>query len=254
LTPPIANFTVNTTSGTAPLAVQFTDTSTGAPTSWSWTFGDGGTSTEQSPVHAYSKKGAYTVSLRVVNSQGVDVETRPGAVTVVKRDDKPVASFTWAEPAVAGVPVQFTDTSAGEITHWDWKIGWSAYSVQNPVHTFSMPGEYQVTLRVRGSKGWSKPFEQKVRVRAQDIPLTASFSASPVSGKTPLSVRFTDASTGGPVSWFWSFGDGKQSRDQSPKHVYQKAGTYTVNLTVTDAARRTATVTRTALVTVTGKM
>jgi len=253
LTPPIANFTVNTTSGTAPLAVQFTDTSTGAPTSWSWTFGDGGTSTEQSPVHVYSKKGVYTVSLKIVNPQGADVETRPGALTVVKRDDQPVASFTWAEPAVAGVPVQFTDTSTGEIINWDWKIDRSTYSVQNPAHTFSTPGEYKVTLRVKGSKGWSKPFEQKVQVLAQDVPLTASFSASPVSGKAPLSVRFTDASTGGPVRWSWSFGDGKQSSDQSPTHVYGKAGTYTVQLTVTDAARRTATITRTALITVTGK-
>lgn len=150
---PTAGFGVNTERGAAPLAVKFTDTSTGAPTSWSWTFGDGGTSTEQSRVHVYSKKGVYTVSLQIVNPWGVDVETRSGAVTVVKRDDQPVASFAWTEPAVAGVPVWFTDTSTGEITRWDWKIGQSAYSIQNPVHTFSTPGEYKVTLRVRGSKG-----------------------------------------------------------------------------------------------------
>ncbi|MDI6867655.1 PKD domain-containing protein [Methanoculleus sp.] len=65
----VANFTANITSGQAPLAVAFTDTSTGGPVSWSWNFGDGNTSTAQNPVHTYTAAGTYTVSLSVTNAQ-----------------------------------------------------------------------------------------------------------------------------------------------------------------------------------------
>ena len=54
LNPPVANFNASPTSGNAPLPIQFTDNSTGSPTSWSWTFGDGGTSTAQNPSHTYT--------------------------------------------------------------------------------------------------------------------------------------------------------------------------------------------------------
>lgn len=64
----------------------------------------------------------------------------------------------------------------------------------------------------------------------------ADFIASPVSGNVPLSVTFTDRSTGSPTSWQWSFGDGSSSALQNPQHVYQQAGTYTVMLTVSNAS------------------
>lgn len=57
----------------------------------------------------------------------------------------------------------------------------------------------------------------------------AAFTASPVSGKAPLPVKFTDKSTGSPTSWSWNFGDKTTSKIQSPKHKYTKAGKYTVS-------------------------
>ncbi len=56
--PPAANFTGSPTSGSAPLTVEFTDTSGGSPTSWSWDFGDSGTSTAQNPSHEYTSVGS----------------------------------------------------------------------------------------------------------------------------------------------------------------------------------------------------
>ncbi len=67
---PVANFNAVPTTGFAPLSVQFTDTSTGPPATWSWTFGDGNTSTSQNPVHTYVTPGNYSVSLTVTNSVG----------------------------------------------------------------------------------------------------------------------------------------------------------------------------------------
>lgn len=81
---PTANFTGSPTSGEYPLAVAFTDQSGGSPTSWSWTFGDGGTSTAQNPSHTYTAAGAYTVSLTVINADGSDTLTRNGYINVTE--------------------------------------------------------------------------------------------------------------------------------------------------------------------------
>jgi len=78
--PPVANFVGNPTSGTAPLNVAFTDQSTNSPTSWSWTFGDGGASTAQHPSHTYAA-GTYTVSLTATNAYGSDGETKTNYIT-----------------------------------------------------------------------------------------------------------------------------------------------------------------------------
>ena len=67
---PTASFTASATSGTAPLNVQFTDTSTGVPTSWAWDFADGGSSTSQTPSHTFAANGTYVVQLTATNLQG----------------------------------------------------------------------------------------------------------------------------------------------------------------------------------------
>jgi hypothetical protein len=70
-------FSGTPTSGTAPLTVQFTDTSTGSPTGWSWDFGDGSpTSTEQNPSHVYTTPGTYTVTLTASNDSGPSTPAR----------------------------------------------------------------------------------------------------------------------------------------------------------------------------------
>lgn len=84
---PTASFSAAPTSGTAPLAVQFTDTSSGSPTAWTWTFGDATGSTEQNPAHTYSAAGTYTVTLTVSNSVGSDTATRAGLISVGSSGD-----------------------------------------------------------------------------------------------------------------------------------------------------------------------
>jgi PKD repeat protein len=81
-TAPTANFTANRTSGNVLLSVSFTDTSTGSPISWSWTFGDGGTSTLQNPSHQYTDAGIYTVALTATNSSGSNTKTITNYITV----------------------------------------------------------------------------------------------------------------------------------------------------------------------------
>lgn len=64
-------------------------------------------------------------------------------------------------------------------------------------------------------------------------PLVANFSATPTTGAVPLTVNFTDQSTGTVESWNWSFGDSSNSNEQNPSHTYNDTGSYTVTLTVT---------------------
>ncbi|WP_285291776.1 PKD domain-containing protein [Arthrobacter sp. ISL-28] len=81
---------------------------------------------------------------------------------------------------------------------------------------------------------------------ADPTPPAPSFTASPTSGKAPLTVSFTDTSTGFPWSWAWDFGDGGTSTEQNPSHTYTAAGIYTVQLTATNEAgsnSRTMTIT-----------
>jgi PKD repeat protein len=93
---PVANFTANPTSGPAPLTVYFTDTSTNSPTSWAWTFGDGGTSPAQHPSHQYLTADTYTVSLTATNAYGSDTETKVDYITVTSggAQDYTCASLT----------------------------------------------------------------------------------------------------------------------------------------------------------------
>ena len=73
---PVASFGASPTSGTVPLTVAFTDTSSGSPTAWSWNFGDGSApSTTQNPSHTYTAAGTYTVTLTASNAGGSNTAT-----------------------------------------------------------------------------------------------------------------------------------------------------------------------------------
>jgi PKD repeat protein len=79
---PVAAFNASPTSGSAPLAVTFTDASTGSITTWAWNFGNGSTSTLRQPTHTYTTAGTYTVTLTVTGPGGSDTATKTGYITV----------------------------------------------------------------------------------------------------------------------------------------------------------------------------
>jgi PKD repeat protein len=79
---PVAAFSASTTTGVAPLAMNFTNSSTGNITAYAWTFGDGTTSTSQNPAHVYSVAGTYTISLTATGPGGSNTQTRSGYVAV----------------------------------------------------------------------------------------------------------------------------------------------------------------------------
>ncbi len=151
---PVADFSGDPTSGTAPLTAYFTDLSSGSPTSWYWTFGDGGSSSQQNPNYTYNSAGTYTVTLTATNSVGSDGETKSGYITV-NPCVAPTASFTAAPTSgYAPLAVSFTDQSTGSPTSWSWDFGdGGSSSQQNPSYTYTSTGTYTVTLTASNGCG-----------------------------------------------------------------------------------------------------
>ena len=107
---PVAAFSGAPLSGSYPLDVSFTDQSSGTPTSWSWTFGDGGTSTAQNPVYTYTDAGNYTVSLSVSNAVGSDAETKLNYITVTEPGAVVVSSALADLPSLGTVSGSYLNT------------------------------------------------------------------------------------------------------------------------------------------------
>jgi len=146
-----------------------------------------------------------------------------------------VAAFTADEVSgCSPLEVHFTDQSTGDPISWTWNFGdGSPLSyVQNPIHVYSPGGSYTVSLTV--SDGGDSDTETKIDYITVLLDPLAGFTADPTSGDPPLTVYFTDQSTGA-ASWTWDFGDGSPlNYVQHPSHVYQECGVYDVTLTVTN--------------------
>ncbi|MEW5802523.1 MAG: PKD domain-containing protein [bacterium] len=227
---PVAYFTYTPASVCASSNVQFTDTSTGDPISWSWNFGDGTAgSTVQNPVHAFSQGGTFTVSLTVTNALA---KTHTCSRNIQVTSVPPTAAFSVS--ATSGqkpLTVTFTDQSTNNPTSWLWNFGDGASSTnRNPSHEFAQAGKYNVTLTVSNACGANTKTSGDIDVSAPPSNIVALFSANIMEGCSPLEVTFSDQSTGNPTAWEWSFGDGTTSAVKNPVHTYTHSGLYTVSL------------------------
>ncbi|MFO0983611.1 MAG: PKD domain-containing protein [Planctomycetota bacterium] len=148
------------------------------------------------------------------------------------RPERLMANFSGT-PRTGAIPllVSFTDESLGGPQSWFWEFGDGGTSTQqDPSHTYTVVGFYTVKLTVTHGP-YTHTLTRTDYVHATDPPPIADFSAAPLAGVLPLSVAFTDLSSGGPrTGWSWTFGDGGTSTNQNPGHVYTQPGFYTVTL------------------------
>ncbi len=157
---PTAIFTSDTQSGASSLTVQFTDQSTGSPTSWYWNFGDGSISSKQNPVHTYTTTRwpqTYTVTLTVTNANGSDRTVKTRYITVTPPPGPEAGFIASSTTGRSPLTVQFIDQSTGSPRLWSWNFGDGTTSTkQNPVHTYrSLRNSqyYTVTLTVSNERG-----------------------------------------------------------------------------------------------------
>ena len=207
------------------------------------------------PKHTYRYPGTYTVTLTVSNQYGTtDTETKQAYITVSAKAI--VADFDGnPKSGCAPLTVQFTDMSSDSPTMWDWDFGDGnivpasendsevqteckggkcppPYSWGNPKHTYTVPGTYTVTLTASNQFGATGTVTKQNFITVESCPpVKADFNAVPRTGEAPLTVTFTDLSTGNPTMWNWNFGDGSTDMVANPVHTYTKEGKYTVTLT-----------------------
>jgi len=203
----------------------------GTPISWDWNFGDGSThDTTQNPSHIYTGAGTYTVSLAADYGSGPITDTKPDYITVT---GSVTADFTGTPTSgPANLSVAFIDTSAGTPTAWDWDFGDGSThaTTQNPTHIYTVVGTYTVILIATNGAG----SDTEIKTDYIEVGLLVDFSATPVKGRSPLFVRFSDLTIGNPTTWAWNFGDGETSSLKNPVHLYNSAGVYTVSLTASN--------------------
>ena len=167
----IAGFSGTPTNGPAPLTVQFTDVSSGAPTIWYWDFGDRASAETQNPSHIYVNPGVYSVRLTVTGGGFSDSNVQIGYISVetptpiptettqtpTKTTPSPIKAEFSGSPTTGTAPltVTFTESSAGSPTSWLWDFGDGSSSILEnpPSHKYSVPGTYTVSLTVTGSGG-----------------------------------------------------------------------------------------------------
>ncbi|HPD52939.1 MAG TPA: PKD domain-containing protein, partial [Bacteroidia bacterium] len=238
-----ANFTSNVTSGCSPLIVNFSSTSTGSPTSFTWDFGDGiGNSNLQNPSYSYANPGVYTVTLTVSNGSSTDSETKTNYITVFRN---PSASFSISQDTVCeNIPITFTSTSTpgdGAINQYSWTFNDgtpSVTGVSSTSHAFSNGGSsirfYVPVLLINDVNGCNSTYNQD-SVWIVPVPVPGFFIASVNSCSAPATAQFTNTSTN-TTSFQWDFGDPASGANNTssltnPSHTYNTAGTYTVTLT-----------------------
>ncbi|MGZ5242791.1 MAG: PKD domain-containing protein [Bacteroidia bacterium] len=196
---------------------------------WEWNFGDGTTSTEQTPIHTFNGPGKYVVSLKTTSVEGC-IQYISNFQTIIIENIQSKFSFERKSDCPP-YEYYFKDLSTNAVS-WLWNFGDGKTSTaQHPTHKFASSGEYNVTLTVKNASGCTSVYKMKVS--------TPVFTAKPSASydpkfKFPLFVSFK-ANAKGATSYHWDFGDkGATSTKMDPTYTYQDSATYFVTLTITD--------------------
>jgi len=255
-TPPSSQFTHSSYD----LITDFTDTSTGgAPTTWSWTFGDGGTSTSQSPRYRYTSGGSRSACLTASNTSGgggntchtVTVATVPSTQVAVNGsfnlDGDGLDDMQVLGPGCAPIVNQLHMLNGAKYTllYKDYRTITASDIGGGPISSgdFCVNVDYLDGFLIKASSGaiyraWTASNDAG-GIRLEFALLQAAPPPVPVSNFTfssyDLITQFTDTSTNTPNGWAWDFGDGGSSIYQSPAYRYSSAGTRSACLTASNS-------------------
>ena len=204
VSPPV-DFKANKTSFTAPpAAVQFNDTSGNNPTSWYWDFGDliaGNTSTLQNPVHTYTSKGAFNVTLIASNAYGSNTTTKTSYISIGRT---PIPFFSYTPTQVEKNTTVSFDASGstdpdGTITNYQWNFGdnnITSLGTTSITHLFNQSQVYNVTLTITDNDAFTNSTMQQLQVIAKIEDANTNINGSTITtsatGKQMIEVNQTN--------------------------------------------------------------
>jgi PKD repeat protein len=227
---PVSAFTLaQTESCFFPVDVQTTNESLNA-NGYAWDFGGFGTSQLLNPSFSVDAVGDWPISLTVSNSFGCEhTSTEIFSVNPLPQIGFELSVSSGCIP----LTVDFNNTSTGGVAY-EWFFGTGATSTaENPQYTYTAHGLYDVSLIVETQDGCVDTLVVDHQVAAYPLPV-AGFSHTPE--RTTVfapTVDFTDLSSGASY-WFWTFGDGYTSSEESPSHNYVNPGTFQIIQEVTN--------------------
>jgi len=196
-----------------------------------WDFGDGETSAQQIPFHAYTNEGVYTVRLHISRENGcMDSMVLNNAVRVKQTK----ASFTISDTFTTCPPllVTFTGHSQNALDEY-WSFGDSTYAKSaNPSHFYTYPGAYRAVLIAKGPGGCTDSMYKTVTINGP----TGSIVSDRRISCAPYNYNFT-AHTQNTVSYVWDYGDGvtQNGIDSAVNHIYPNPGKFIPKMILTDA-------------------
>jgi len=211
-----------------PLTVNFTDLSPDA-VSWSWSFGDGNTSTLQNPVHTYTTPGNFDVKLNIIDRFGcVGIRREYPFIRIAK----PSVDINKVEGGGC-IPYLFQpmprDSSVDGVASYMWDFGNGSTSTSIlPSETYTTTGSYTIKLTITTNDGCIDSAVVVNGVKTGSLPVV-NFGVAAAVQCPGTDIQFSDSSA--PADrWLWSFGDGNSSTAQNPLHFYLTAGTYPIKL------------------------
>lgn len=214
------------------LSVDFMDQSVASPEikEWFWNFGDGTTSTEQNPTHAYTEDGQYDVSLSVTNDEGQCNILKSSFVIFTK----PIAAFSTSDTKYCvDETILFSNNSENAVSY-EWNFGNGITSTSaNPIYNYSEKGDYTISLVAKDKDGCANELIEDNYLKIKKP--TADFIAQKVSAECPpLITTFVNNSSDDVINWKWEFDNNVFSDSENPTYTYIIPGTYNVSLIVTD--------------------
>ncbi len=230
----VANFTVSSVEASVGQTVRFTDTSTGLPVSWTWSFGDGTVSETPDAEKIWSEPGSYDVTLTVTNAEGQQ-SVQATTVGIVAEDIvlAPNADFRFSRETIeAGESITFESLTTGDVDILEWDFGNGRTAVGEEVtHAFEEPGTFRVVLTATNEAGSSTSGVTVTVLAGVEAPI-AAIAPVPQTVVTGQSIRFESVSLNEPTRFRWNFGDGTGTNGSVVRHSYDEPGEYRVVLRV----------------------
>ena len=230
---PVANFKPSNLGNCKPgLAVSFENLSSGAER-YEWNFGDG------TPVvasaggivsHTFNVNGSFLVTLTAINKEGCKSQFTFNKPIVIAPPSVKLRNIPENGCVPLTVSPSFDVQSLTSIADYEWNFGdGTVLKGLNPVHIYTNPGMYTLTLTVTTADGCASSSSQKIEVGSKPV---LSFTATPRNACAIDSVTFTNTSQPSSALYTWLFGDGTTSSVYSPKHEYNDTGWFQVKLAV----------------------